>query len=184
MKFKWWMGVAIVLVGVGGWWIYAVASAPVPGKNYPDQGREHVTPDAVSAFHYNSTPPSSGPHVPTWVNPGIYDEPQSKGELIHSLEHGYVEIHYNCNAGATSDPAATASAVNSSQACTSLVKNLTTVAQKKKLWKLLVVPQPALTTPIALVAWTYLDQLPVFDGARIERFVDFHRDHGPEQTME
>ena len=236
---SWWkvvIGVLIVVgFGWGGWYV----TRPVPGTQMADQGRDHVTGDQVATFTYNSNPPTSGPPLATWVKSGVYDKPQSEGELIHSLEHGYVIINYNCNvhlkiqsskfkvqnvyaheesasAGAASfaevatkaesaDKAgeasptadlvrpvvATASAVNESDGCKTVVKELEDLARKKKLFKLIVVPRPQLDTTIALAAWTYIDKfdapaLPAgrFDAGRIERFIDYHRDQGPEKTME
>ena len=188
-----------------------MATRPVPGSRMEDQGREHVSPAEVAAYQYNSNPPTSGQHLPTWVKAGVYDKPQSEGELIHSLEHGYVIISYNCNVhlskiskfqflisnvyaheeeGSTPsvdfvDPTiATGSAMNESDGCKILVKNLTELANKKKLWKLIIVPRPQLDTTIALTAWTYLDTFDQFDEKRITRFIDYHRDQGPEKTME
>lgn len=202
-----------------------------------DQGRDHVTVEEVAKFYYNSNPPTSGPHLPTWVKAGVYDAPQSEGELIHSLEHGYIIINYNCNVHLSSifnfhfsifnqfsifnlkkvfaheDESSSAStevtadkpaaefrdptistgspsttlrvnAVNESDGCKTLVKNLTELADRKKLWKLAVVPRPQLNTTIALTAWNYIDTFDAFDAGRIERFIDYHRDGGPEKTIE
>lgn len=236
----WWKaGAGIVIVGILGW-LGWMAMRPVPGTKMADQGREHVSPAEVAAYQYNSNPPTSGQHLPTWVKAGVYDKPQSEGELIHSLEHGYVIISYNCNvhlkafsrqlsaisqifaheesafAEATADKEgssssdfvdptplrqgsegqATGSAVNESDGCKTLVKQLTELANKRKLWKLIVVPRPPqsnaagtfdvpqLDTTIALTAWTYLDTFDQFDEKRITRFIDYHRDQGPEKTME
>lgn len=221
----WWkIIIGVLIVGILGW-IGWIVTRPVPGTKMADQGRDHVTVQEVAKFTYNSNPPSSGPHLPTWVKAGIYDSPQSEGELLHSLEHGYVVISYNCNVHliATSDKReairkiyaheedgsssastevtadkpsvefrdptiATGSATNNTDGCKTLVKNLTELANRKKLWKLAVVPRPQLVTTIALTAWTYVDAFdPSADGldaSRIERFIDYHRDQGPEKTME
>jgi hypothetical protein len=171
----------------------------------------------------------------TWVKPGIYTEPQHDGELIHSLEHGYVIISYNCNvhlrgnlksqisnlksipntkyqipyvstvyaheeeggeaspgADLEVSPEATGSpstslrtgAANESDACKTLIGQLEDLARKKKLFKLIVVPRPNLDTTLALTAWGFIDTFDGFDAARIERFIDYHRDHGPEKTTE
>lgn len=203
---QWWKAVigvigAIGVIGVG-WSV----TRPVPGSRMDDQGREHVTPEKVASFQYNSNPPTSGPHLPTWVKAGVFEEPQSEGELIHSLEHGYVIISYNCNvhlskisnfqkvfahedegspsADGIDQTIATGSAVNERDVCKTLVKQLEDVAKKKKLWKLIVVPRPELDTTIALAAWTYIDKFDQLDAGRIERFIDYHRDQGPEKTME
>lgn len=226
---KWWMIVLVGVVVAGGGWLYKVATTPVPGTKVPELGREHIIAAEVLKTNYNSNPPTSGPHLSTWVKPGIYDTPQFEGELLHSLEHGYITISYNCNvhlqnqkskikdqkyiskikkssiffnqvlaheeSSASTSSAdvgtpkeATGSAINESDACKTLVKNLSELATKKKLWKLIVVPRPSLDTTIALTAWTYIDKFDPpasgFDTKRIEVFIDYHRDHGPEQTME
>ncbi|MDP1722197.1 MAG: DUF3105 domain-containing protein [Candidatus Gottesmanbacteria bacterium] len=217
----WWkVGIGIVIVGILGWIGWTV-TRPVPGTKMADQGREHVSPQAVADFKYNSNPPTSGSHLATWVRGGVFTSPQSEGELLHALEHGYVIINYNCNvhlksqksparnatqsvaggkvkslkvfaheeSGSPSadfkDPTiATGSAVNGSEGCKTLVESLTELANKKKLWKLAVVPRPQLETTIALTAWNYIDTFDSFDAGRIERFIDYHRDQGPEKTME
>jgi hypothetical protein len=78
----------------------------------------------------------------------------------------------------------TQSAINESDGCKSLVKNLAELANKKKLWKLAVVSRPNLETTIALTAWNYIDKFDGFDASRIERFIDYNRDQGPEKTIE
>lgn len=189
-------------------WIVRVAITPAPGVRINDLGREHVGADVVEKTVYNSNPPTSGPHLLTWVKPGVYDVPQQDGELLHSLEHGYVIIQYNCGvhekaqrivpvafaheegeaaseaSTLTTTPIATGSAINESPSCKALIGKLETLAKAKKLFKLIVVPRPQLDTTIALTAWDYIDKFDTFDAKRIERFIDYHRDHGPEQTME
>lgn len=169
---KWWHALVGLLLLAVGYGVYRVVTVPAPGVRMEEQGRQHVTQQEVAAFKYNSNPPTSGPHLSTWVAPGIYDTPQSEGELIHSLEHGYVIISYNCNA------------INETDACKVLIEQLKELARRKKLFKLIVVPRSHLTTAIALTAWDHIDTFDEFDAKRIERFIDFHRDHGPEKTME
>ena len=185
------IGVALVI------WIGRMVTTPPPGEKKPDQGREHVSEADVAKFAYNSNPPTSGPHLISWVKPGVYTTVQSEGELIHSLEHGYITIHYNCNAppgqsfkgqasvsAELSGPQATSSVVNDTDDCKKLINDLATIARKKKLFKLLVVPRPQLARVIGLAAWTYIDTFDAYDEKRIVRFIDYHRDHGLEQTME
>lgn len=209
---KWWK-IGIGIVGVAGMiWVFRMIMTPAPGTRMEDQGREHVAIAQSEAFAYNSNPPTSGPHNENWVRAGIYDTPQHDALLIHSLEHGYVIISYNCtvhfnaffgipkafaheseSTGSSEViPEATGSAVTDSNECKELVKNLEELANKKKLWKLIVVPRPQLDTTIALTAWAYIDKFdPLrqpadggFDAKRIEAFIDYHRDQGPEKTME
>ena len=207
---KWWHGLIVLILLAGGYGLYKIGSTSPPGQKMPDMGQDHVSPQQVLETKYNSNPPTSGPHLPAWIKPGIYGAPQSEGEVINSTEHRYITIRYNCEVHLTassvkrqasskvlaheeegspsasfSNPTiATGSAVNESDRCKTLVKQLTDLAQKKKLFKLIVVPRPQLDTTIALTAWTYVDTFDQFDEERIVRFIDYHRDQGPEKTME
>jgi hypothetical protein len=44
---------------------------------------------------YNSLPPTSGPHFPFTVAPGIYRNPVPEGLTVHAMEHGRVIIQYS-----------------------------------------------------------------------------------------
>lgn len=200
-----------VLLLIGGVWLFRFITTPPPGVAVEDQGRQHVSAGEVAQTAYKSNPPVSGPHLETWVKPGIYTEPQQEGELIHSLEHGYVVIHYNCgvhlnsfvipgvkpvfaheegeasgspSANLPMSPIATGSAITQTEACKTLQTQLSNLVNGKKIWKLIVVPRPQLDTTIALAAWGHVDKFDAFDEGRITKFIDYYRDHGPEQTME
>ncbi|WP_193613850.1 DUF3105 domain-containing protein [Nocardioides lijunqiniae] len=43
---------------------------------------------------YEQSPPAGGPHDPTWLDCGVYDEPVSEENVVHDLEHGTVWITY------------------------------------------------------------------------------------------
>lgn len=85
--------IAITIIGVLGWIGYE--SRPKPGTLVDDLGRDHVP--VGTKVEYNSNPPTSGNHYEEWVRAGVFDRPQEDGYLIHSLEHGYVIISYNCS---------------------------------------------------------------------------------------
>jgi hypothetical protein len=82
---------ALILFAV---WMYKSLDKPQPGQEVADLGREHT--DDIAGLEYNSMPPTSGTHFPIWAKGGVYDRIISDGYLIHSLEHGYVIISYNC----------------------------------------------------------------------------------------
>lgn len=48
-----------------------------------------------SAVDYTMTPPAGGPHNPTWLNCGIYEEEVPAEYAVHSLEHGAVWVTYD-----------------------------------------------------------------------------------------
>ena len=92
---KWVLGfitIAVILAGI--YWIWKDSSKPLSGEEVAEMGREHVTD--IAGVEYNSNPPTSGPHFAVWAKSGVYDRLLSDGYLIHSLEHGYVVISYDC----------------------------------------------------------------------------------------
>lgn len=184
MEMKGWAvkaGVAILLVA-GIWWIWGELSKPIPGQKVQDLGQEHV-PDGTKV-EYNSNPPTSGSHYADWTRAGVYDKSISDGHLIHSLEHGYVVVSYNCEklvsipqslvpvayahkeelvpqATESADATESAQALGGkweSQNCRDLVAKLTTIYEKKGKRKLIVIPRPSLDTRIGLTAWTRIDK--------------------------
>src|SRR3972149_1562715 len=93
MKKKTWVIIILVLATLF-YWLYKVVSKPLPGEAVAAMGREHLTD--IAGIIYNSNPPTSGSHFPVWAKPGVYDRLISDGYFIHSLEHGYVIISYDC----------------------------------------------------------------------------------------
>jgi hypothetical protein len=84
------LGAALLL-----YWMFKLATKPLPGEAVAPMGRDHVTD--IYGVTYNSNPPTSGSHFPVWAKPGVYDRLISDGYLIHSLEHGYIIIWYDCS---------------------------------------------------------------------------------------
>lgn len=82
------------IVAIAGFWLWKEITKPLPGQTMADMGREHMTD--ISDIAYNTNPPTSGSHFPIWAKKGVYDRAISDGYLLHSLEHGYVVISYNC----------------------------------------------------------------------------------------
>jgi hypothetical protein len=60
-----------------------------------DEGNEHVTRDVTPA-DYGTNPPTSGMHAPEWASDGIYQPGNTPtlGTLVHTLEHGRINIQY------------------------------------------------------------------------------------------
>ncbi len=68
--------------------------------------------------------------------------------------------------------------------CKTLKKQLADLADKNKLWKLIVVPRPNLDVAIALTAWVRIAKLDKFEEQGINSFIDSYRNRGPEATTE
>lgn len=60
-------------------------------QTYPDLDATHTE----SRVSYDVEPPVGGPHNPTWLRCGIYDEEQQNENAVHALEHGAVWITYD-----------------------------------------------------------------------------------------
>ena len=67
-----------------------------------NEGAGHEEKD-FKASDYKQNPPTSGTHFPTWYDDGIYapgDTPEL-GRLVHTLEHGRIDIQYKKGTPAT-----------------------------------------------------------------------------------
>ena len=91
-------GVAVAAALVAGAIAYRAAGAQ-PGVSFPDQGNRHVMTLKETIPPYNSTPPTSGPHLPYIASWGIYTEPIPDQLQVHNLEDGGVLVQYNCPDG-------------------------------------------------------------------------------------
>jgi hypothetical protein len=146
----------LILAGVV-WGIVAELFKDQPGTKIPDIGNLHI--ESLDAVHesYNSSPPTSGPHVPGVARPGIYEE-QIPDELqVHNLEDAFVNVHYNCPNG-----------------CEALISRLTIITQEylDAGRHVLLEPYAGMDTKIALTAWTRIDKFEEFDESRIRRFIE------------
>lgn len=75
-------------------WLFVNSTKPLPGEKTLQGGRAHIS---TSKLDYKFNPPTSGDHDAAWITKGFYEEPRSDGALVHSLEHGYIIVWYNCD---------------------------------------------------------------------------------------
>jgi Protein of unknown function (DUF3105) len=61
-----------------------------------DEGHEHIPPGSKTP-NYKTNPPTSGPHVepPYQQADGAYREMPEEIDIVHTLEHGRMEIQYS-----------------------------------------------------------------------------------------
>ena len=171
--------IVIVIIGFLAW-LFIESSKPLPGQKFPDEGRDHI--EVGKAVDYKTNPPTSGKHYADWVRAGVYSEPKDDRNLVHSLEHGYITMYYRCS-DKSGSPEATESAELLPE-CKDRRDQLVKIYEKKGKRKLIVIPRENLEANFAISAWTSLDKFNEFDQSRIEKFIDAHRDMGPERTME
>jgi len=133
-------------------------------QTFPDRGQTHVAPG--QPVNYDSDFPTSGPHDPNPVLPGVYTQEQRLEELVHSIEHGNIVIYIDQPGQAAMD-------------------TLTAwAAEFPGLWDgLVVVPKPGLGEEVVLTAWTKKLILPQFEPEAAATFIDTYRGRGPENPV-
>ncbi|WP_121971394.1 DUF3105 domain-containing protein [Leptolyngbya sp. BC1307] len=130
----------------------------------PDEGRKHVAPG--ESVDYENDFPTSGPHDPTPVAPGVYSQAQRPEQLVHSLEHGNIVVYYD-------QPGAEATKALESWA-----------DQFPGAWDgVVVTPKAGLGESVVLTAWTKQLNLAQFNPEAAASFIDEYRGRGPENPV-
>lgn len=119
----------------------------------------------VAAPFYSVNPPAGGDHLAQAASAGRYtlENVPPDGQLVHSLEHGYIVLWHRPDADEAT------------------MQVLNDVADKYDR-DVLIAPRPSLPTPVAATAWhdRLLCQAP--DPAALELFVESFVNKGPEKV--
>lgn len=143
-----WVGILVTVAIVGGLAALVAFDPPPPGVQYPSLGNQHIQSVSEPHIPYNSSPPSSGPHVGLLARWGVHEEPVPPELFIHNLEDAGIVLAYDCPDG-----------------CPEFVEGL---AQFIDRGRVLVTPYEGIVDPDgvshrgAAVAWTrvfYFDEL-------------------------
>jgi hypothetical protein len=123
-------------------------------------GNNHVNGDVT----YKVNPPAGGNHNPTPAPAGIFtaDNTPPDGQLVHSLEHGYVIIWYRPDLPSTQ------------------LDDLRSLAGRYDK-DVLLVPRASLGQPVAATAWHHRLLCSQNDLQALETFVTAYRNKGPEK---
>jgi hypothetical protein len=147
-----------LVIFLGFFGVYKMATRPLPGTLIPDLGNEHISAADTPHEPYNSKPPTSGPHLDPKAEWGIHDQQITNELQIHNLEDGGVLIQYDCD----------------EEDCSTLIQQLETIAKRYK-EKVILAPYANLDQRIALTAWNRIDTFDEFDEKRITTFINFYR---------
>lgn len=157
------IGVAVLVALVA----LVVLDPPPPGVEFPSQGNLHLSAIEEPHAEYNSSPPSSGPHVGFLANWGPSDEPIPAELFIHNLEDGGVVLAYNCPEG-----------------CQELQDGLEAIVTDVGAGTLSTPYEDSIVDPdgneyrAAAVAWTrvfYFDELTPDVESEVETFISLYR---------
>ncbi|MCA1942325.1 MAG: DUF3105 domain-containing protein [Yonghaparkia sp.] len=150
-------GAAVVAIIVGV--VVTSATPPVDPATIEIEGLE--TFDGLESLHvqtavdYTMTPPAGGPHNPTWLNCGIYEEEVPAEYAVHSLEHGAVWVTYDPEQVQGADLDALRDAMPRSY--------------------IILSPFPGLESPVVASAWGVQVALDGVDDPRLREFIIKYR---------
>ncbi len=186
-------------------WLFMMSTKPLPGVAQLQDGRDHKPEGTKIDYQFN--PPTSGDHYASWITKGFYEESRPDPNLVHSMEHGYIIVWYDCtkkfsifnfqfsiNAyaqanmtqGSEGTPSAKLSDMPkafSDGSCDQLKSDLKSLYRGNQ-HKLIIMPRVGMDSPIILTAWGRMEKLAFVDQAKIKEFINAFRDNGPEQTNE
>jgi hypothetical protein len=168
--------------GVGGGALDASGGEPVSFpdggcgaviENHADEGANHV--NCMTTVPYQTMPPSSGNHYCVWPDYRTYTAPLPWGNLVHALEHGAVEILYNCPGGCPDEVAQAQAFIDNLPA-----DPLCDAEPNPR--RVVLAPAPTLDVRWAASAWTWILRAGCFDRDAFAAFVNAHYGQGREAT--
>lgn len=162
-KIVWWTVGSVAAIAVVGAVVASFVFAPAStsatytagGSGAEIDGVEtftHETTHVEGAVDYEQTPPAGGPHNAYWLNCGVYTEPQTNENAVHSLEHGAVWVTYDPELVSDDDIATLEGYLPSSYAILS--------------------PYPGLGSAVAVSAWNAQLKTDSADDERIPEFFE------------
>lgn len=147
-----WIGLALAALALVGFVAWREINQTEPGEAVTSMGNQHISEQQVGMITYNSTPPTSGPHLGQLARWGIHSQPIPNELQVHNLEDGGVMVQYNC------------------EDCEELVDQLRGVVSRYR-DHVVMAPYPDMDSRIALTAWGRIDRLETFDEERIVAFI-------------
>jgi hypothetical protein len=164
-------GVAVLMGGIG--YLIWQGSQPAPGREdwekIPTQEGVHI--ESGDPYDpWSTDPPTSGYHYGDPMQParaGFFEEAMRDENLVHSLEHGYVIIWYDCSDMSDAE-------------CQTLKDGVESVVKATNTFKVLGMPREGMETPIIAVSWGMMYKQEVFNKEALVAFVEANREKSPE----
>jgi len=163
-------GLAVLVAIVGLVVLQQLNPANQPGEAKLDQGNQHLSSLEEPHVPYNTTPPTSGPHMGGLWQWGISEEPIPDEWQVHNLEDGGVIIQYDCPDDSCPDLKAQLAAFVSE------LENDTSLFSPRGEVHVILAPHSGIRDasggrPIALTAWTRILYLDTFDRDKMLKFI-------------
>ena len=163
-------GLAVLVAIVGLVVLQQLNPANQPGEAKLDQGNQHLNSVDEPHVPYNTTPPTSGPHMGGLWQWGISEEPIPDEWQVHNLEDGGVIIQYDCPDDSCPDLKAQLTTFVSE------LENDTSLFSPRGEVHVILAPHSGIRDasggrPIALTAWTRILYLDTFDRDKMLKFI-------------
>lgn len=131
--------------------------------------------ELCSDVSYATNPPTSGDHYGNWPQYKTYTTPLPYGFMVHAMEHGAVVLSYNCPDGCAAEVAAAQNMIDNT-----LPGDVFCAAQGVSRQRVILTPDPQLSSRWAAAAWTWSLNADCFDEAKFLEFYTAHYDQAPE----
>lgn len=157
------VGVALLVIVPAGVNIYR--QSQLPGERFGNLGNAHISETAPEPA-YNSSPPTSGPHLSYTAGWGSYTEVQPDKLLVHNLEDAGVILWYR--AGTPEE--------NAQQ-----VRELEAAYDSRRYRRVVIAPREDMETAYAMTAWRRLQTFDEVNPDEINAFMEAYEgiDHHP-----
>ena len=144
---------------------------PDIGRAVALEGGGHVAEGA--ALPQRNRPPTSGPHYAARGAYAISPTPVEPGHWLHVLEHGGIVVLFKC--GEEAECTTTADTIR---------RDVSPGAKAGRFGerKLAASPYQEMESPVAVLAWGRILELPEVDATQILAFYDRYLDRGPENV--
>lgn len=138
-----------------------VEAVSLEGKveEFEIEGRDHIAAD--TAVEYQTNPPTSGGHLATAKNWGIYNEEIDDKAGVHNLEHGGIWISYK---DISEDE----------------IKILEEIG-KQNSQSTVVSPRSGNDSKVVVASWGKMMQLDSADKALIQKYIETYKNQSPEK---
>jgi len=135
-----------------------------PGERFASQGNLHLASINSPHVPYNSDPPTSGPHMPTYASWGSYTEVIEDEYLVHNMEDAGVVLWYDMGTPEENDA------------------HIAALEEIARPWRrVIIVPRENLGSKYVFTAWTRLQRFDEIDEEAMTKFIDAYEgiDHHP-----
>ena len=169
-RMVWFGGILVGLLAVVAALWLLIPRGEAQGRQVSTLGDNGHVP-VGTPVQYPSRPPAAGPHYAETTGYGFFEREIEPGYWVHNLEHGAIVVLYH--------------PYRCDEACRATLRDQVYARAPLSRFrnvKMSVIPYREMDSPIAVVAWGWIDEMETVNPERIIAFYRAHVDRGPEQV--